>query len=274
MKFKEMVLLGTCLHKLPAELLDIIATQTDDGGLASMRVTCRELRDGSVFEFFRRHSSSEVRIHASERADYARLIVTSESPNVAMAQTMTQSLILPNAQNYIHVSPREMATLRAPSHIARLIMSMPHMADFKIWQTAIVPYNTGSDSTSSVLKLIRALAPQTLMLHRLVLECLHLDGDDLIGVLETHGQHLRTIMLRDVVLTRSRECMVALGQTKAKQILFEKLRASDDNGSLQHLTETSLVPLEVHRDMFQQRSDWTVRHHTKQGFTAWHKREE
>jgi len=112
------------------------------------------------------------------------------------------------------------------------------------------------------------------MLHRLVLECLHLDGDDLIGVLETHGQHLRTIMLRDVVLTRSRECMVALGQTKARQILFKKLRASDDNGSLQYLTETSLVPLEVHRDMFQQRSDWTVRHHTKQGFTAWHKREE
>lgn len=160
MNFKKRVLLGTCLHKLPAEVLEIIATQTEDGGLASMRATCRELRDGSAFEFFRRHSSFEVRVYASERDDCVCLVVTSDSPNLAMAQTMTQSLILPNAQNYIHVSPRSMATLRVPSHIASLVMSMPRMADFKIRQSAVVPSHTGFDSTSSVLKPIRALPPR------------------------------------------------------------------------------------------------------------------
>ena len=94
MKAQARILSGALLHKLPAEVLGIIATKMDNPGLASMRATCRELRDGSAFEFFQRYSSLDLRLYASERHNYLSLFVVSESPNVVMAQALTQDLIL------------------------------------------------------------------------------------------------------------------------------------------------------------------------------------
>lgn len=104
MKLKERMLSGTALHKLPAELLGIIATHTDNNGLKSMRATCRELRDGSASEFFRRYTSLKIRLSGSEEIDILYMEVETKPPDVAMAQDVTQSLMLPEASNSLDVS--------------------------------------------------------------------------------------------------------------------------------------------------------------------------
>lgn len=109
MKLKERVTSGTVLNKLPAEILGMIATQTDNKGLASMRETCRELRDGSASEFFRRYTSLSISLEGSERFGHVEVLalkVEAKTPDVFMAQAMIQSLMVPEAWNSLVVSRR------------------------------------------------------------------------------------------------------------------------------------------------------------------------
>ena len=86
MKAKERVNSGTVLHRLPNELLGMIATQTDNKGLASMRATCRELRDGSAFEFFKRHTIVEyLSLDGDGCVNILSLTLEMELPDLAMA---------------------------------------------------------------------------------------------------------------------------------------------------------------------------------------------
>jgi hypothetical protein len=252
MKAKERIASGTVLHKLPTELLGIIATQTDKKGLASMRATCRELRDGSASEFFRRYTSLYIHLGGNERFDVLHLKVAIKTPDVVMAQAMTQSLILPIARNYLSVSPRNRMPLRkhVPHSVAEIVPDTP-LDDFEIVQRSIVAPYKGSGVAQLLLKRIIALPPRTLPIRRLVLEDLAVDGDYVINLFETHGRHLQDVDLRNVVLTKAVECMVALSRTEVQKTWLDNLRVRDDAGNLQDLTTQSPALLELLRRLFQ-----------------------
>lgn len=257
MTLKERTVAGTFLHKLPAELLDIIATQTDDGGLKSMRATCRELRDGSASEFFRRHTSLKIHLNSSEEFDILCLEVETKTPNVVMAQAMTQSLILPEASNSLDVSPRNGRPLRdhVPKRVARVYTDASGIGDFELRQRTLIEPSQKSGVPNLLLKRIATLAPQTLALRELHLSDLAVDGDHLIDLLDTHQHNLQHVDLRRVVLTNALECMVALGRIEAQNIFLEDIRVRDDSGNLQYLTAQSPALLSLQQHLLQQNPD-------------------
>lgn len=114
MKIKERILSGKVLHKLPAEVLGIIATRADDKWLASLRATCREIRDGSAFEFLRRYTSLNVRLTGTLSGHFSNhyLAVDTKSPDVITVQAMAQSLILPESYTTFWATPQNEKILR------------------------------------------------------------------------------------------------------------------------------------------------------------------
>lgn len=260
MKLKERAISGTVLNKLPAEILGMITTQTDNKGLASMRETCRELRDGSASEFFRRYTSLTIRLEGSERFGHVEVLalrVETKTPDVFMAQAMTQSLIVPEAWNSIVVSPRNKIPLRnrVPDQVATVKTSTPGMSDFEVTQRTIVKDYLGSGVEPLLLKRIAALVPRTLKLHTLFLEDLTVDGNDLINLLETHQRNLQDVRLHNIVLTKAAECMTALSRAEPQKLWLENLGVRDDAGNLQYLTVQSPAFLDLRQYLLQRDPD-------------------
>lgn len=189
MKLKERTIAGTFLNKLPAELLGIIATHTDNKELKAMRATCRELRDASSSEFFRRHTSIYIHLEGGEHFDLLHLKLAIKTPDVVMAQAMTQSLIVPNPWNSFTVSERNTKPLRdrIPEHAAKIYTDPPaSISDFEIVQSSIVNPYKGSAAAPILLKRSTALVAQTLHFRRLVLADLDTDGDYVIKLSEMY----------------------------------------------------------------------------------------
>ena len=136
----------------------------------------------------------------------------------------------------LHVSTRSETLFNLPKRIARSFLSWPDMEDFKLVQMTNGWPFSGPRLTSSVLKRIASLTPQTLNLYRLRIEGLSMDGEDLIDVLEAHKRHLRRVCLRELVLTNARECMEALSRTQVDEVWFEDVKVRENSGNLQRLT--------------------------------------
>jgi hypothetical protein len=254
MKLKERMLSGTALHQLPAELLGIIATHTENNGLKSMRATCRELRDGSASEFFRRYTSLKIRLSGSEEIDILYMEVETKTPDVAMAQAVTQSLMVPEASNSLDVSLRNGNPLRdrVPTHVARIYTDAAEIGDFELRQRTFTLPSEKPGVSALLLRRIVALVPQTLTLRDLDLSELEVDGDDLINVFEAHQHSLQYVDLREVVLTKAPECLEALGCIEARKIILENIKVRDDSGNLQYLTAESPALLRLERRLLQQ----------------------
>lgn len=267
MKVRELIASGTVLHKLSAELLGIIATHADNKALASMRAACRELRDGSAFEFFRRYTSLDIRLSSRENPGFLCLEVVTKTPDVVMAQAMTRSLILPKSSNSLLVSLRNRTLLRdrVPKRVAIYpgewfngLYRRPLLDDFWIKQTTLIKPSKTSGITPMLIKRIAALVPQTLQLRILFLEELDVDGDDLINLLQTHQDNLQVVRLWSVVLTKAHECMVALGRLNPEYFEFDNVKDRDDSGNSQDLTSQSLESLELLRRLRQRGFDWVI----------------
>jgi len=263
MKIQERIVSGTVLHKLPAEALDIIATYTDNAGLASMRATSRELHDGSAFEFFRRYTSLEVWVEGiqSDRVSGPYLAVGTKSPDVLMAQDMTRSLLFSKSFATLSMSPQNEKTLRkrVSKRIASILIGSLHQDNFMFSQTSYLSSSTGSDGTPLVLKRISALVPQTFRIRKIFLVDLDVNGDDLIKLLETHQRNLQEVKLRKVVLTKVSECIPALSRTEAQSIWLEDIKVSDGAGILQDLTPQSPATLDLLRRLRERNPDWRLK---------------
>lgn len=257
MKLKERMLSGTALHKLPAELLGIIATHTDNNGLKSMRATCRELRDGSASEFFRRYTSLEIRLSGSEQFDVLYMEFEIKTPDVVMAQAMTKSLMLPEASHSLVVSARNGKPLRdqVPTHVARIYTHASDIGDFELRQRTVVKLSQKPGVPALLLKRIANIVPQTLKLRNLDLSELDVDGDDPINVFEAHQHNLQYVNLREVVLTKAADCMEALGRVQAHDVHLEDIKVRDDAGNLQFLTSQSPVFLQLEQRLLQRDPD-------------------
>lgn len=254
MKLKERMLSGTALHKLPAELLGIIATHTYNNGLKSMRATCRELRDGSASEFFRRYTSLEIRLSGSEQFDVLYMEFEIKTPDVVMAQAMTKSLMLSEASHSLVVSARNGKPLRdqVPTHVARIYTHASDIGDFELRQRTVVKLSQKPGVPALLLKRIANIVPQTLKLRNLDLSELDVDGDDPINVFEAHQHNLQYVNLREVVLTKAADCMEALGCIEARKVILENIKVRDDSGNLQYLTAESPALLRLERRLLQQ----------------------
>lgn len=92
----------TSLSKLPAELVDIVATGLDKPGLRSMRATCRNLSDDSALEFYRRYTACKIAFGGRY------LHIRRESPNLEKAEAMAKPLMasLPAGSTVQRVSQR------------------------------------------------------------------------------------------------------------------------------------------------------------------------
>ena len=262
MKIKERILSGKVLHKLPAEVLDIIASYTDDKGLASLRATCCEVRDGSAFELFRRYTSLNVRLTGTLSGHFNGhyLAIDTKSPDVVTAQAMAQGLILPESYTSFWATPQNEKILRKRVFESDVSIDISDLFnnDFELKQTSCFPDDMESGVTAPFLKRMAALAPQTLKLRILDLIHVDVDGDDLINLLERQQQNLQEVRLRNIVLTKGAECMAALSCTKAWQITLEDVRFRDEAGNLQILERQSPVLLDLLRLLLKRDPDWNM----------------
>jgi hypothetical protein len=171
------------------------------------------------------------------------------TPDVVLAQAMTQSLMLTQASNSLNVSPRNRKPLRGlvPERVATVFTTGLEKGDFELTQRTLMNPSETPGVASLLLKRIASLVPQTLQLRTLVLKELDVDGDDLINLFETHQRNLQDVTLHDIVLTKAFECMVSLGHTAARRVLLEDVKVRDDSGDLQYLTAQSPVLLELLR---------------------------
>ncbi|GAB7336272.1 hypothetical protein MBLNU13_g09027t1 [Cladosporium sp. NU13] len=262
MKAKERVSSGTVLHKLPAELLGMIATQTDNKGLASMRATYRELRDGSAFEFLRRYTSLNIRLTGTQSGRFSGhyQVVDTKSPDVVSAQAMTQSLVLPESYTTLFATPQTKWILRrrVSKRDASMDISKLCNNDFELKQTSWFTPDAQSGVTALLLKHMAVLAPQTLKLRIVDLIFVDVDGDDLTNLLERQQQNFREVHLRGVVLTKGAECMAALSCTEARKLTLEDVRLRDEARNLSSLEPQSPVLLNLLRLLLERDPDWTL----------------
>lgn len=274
MIIKERILSGKVLHKLPAEVLDIIATHADNKGLASLRATCHELRDGSAFEFFRRYISLNVQLTGTLsghfRCHYLR--VDTKTPEVITAQAMTQSLILPESYTPFWATPQNEKILRKRVFESDLSIDISRLvnSDFELKQASCFPHDIKSDVTTPFLKRLAAQAPQTVKLRILDLNHVDVDGDDLIKLLEAQQQNLADVCLHDVALTKADECMAALTRTEARQISLTDVRFRDEAGELHILERRSPVLLDLCRLLLERDPGWTMHNYCRGSINAFY----
>ena len=262
MKIKERILSGKVLHKLPAEVLDIVATHTDDKALASLRATCRELRDGSAFEFLRRYTSLNVRLTGTLSGHFRGyyLAVDTKSPDVVTAQAMTESLILPESYTTFWATPQNEKILRKRVFESDVSIDISHLvnSDFELKQASCFPHDMESGVTAPFLKRMAALAPQRVKLRILDLNHVDVDGDDLIKLLEAQQQNLADLHLQDVALTKAAECMAALSRTGALHVSLINVRFRDEAGNLHIQERQSPVLLDLCRLLLLRDPGWTM----------------
>ena len=220
------------LPKLPVEVLEMIATKLSDSGLGSMRATCRDLYNGSTYEFAERHTFSKVEILATRGttgiSGMRKLTVTLRSPKLVKAQAgMAEILVLHDPLYTDENHPGK--TL-----VSNTVTSNPDAWTF-LQQKKYRQWH-GYALAPLIFERIADLPPQTTNLRRLIIDGAHLDGDAMIEILETHKHSLRVVALRKVILTRIIDCVRALCRTETRRFEFEKLVT---RGSFGHLLDFS-----------------------------------
>jgi hypothetical protein len=222
------------LPRMATEILGMIASKLDDHGLASMRVTCRDLLQGSTYEFAQRHTSSRIEILCTRDSDSMRkLTVTLRSSNLIKARATMAEILELHDPKYTEdsVSPwlwvkSTVAKKFIPSHT---VTSNPDA--FTLLQVKNYRQNHGFCLAPLIFGRIAFLLPaQTTNLRRLVIDNARMDGDALIDVFETHKHQLRHMTLRQVTITKFIKCFQALCRTEAQRFEVDRLATRDDLG--------------------------------------------
>lgn len=184
------------LQALPAELIGILAEVLDSRDLLAMRVTCRELRDGSELAFCQRFLAS---IAISDTRDSVRqLIAVVTSPNHPHAQQTVRNLVVSASL----AKPSEGDSEPDAIEVTCLLQSMPKLKTIELVgeitdANSTRPSNVGSTFLTCIAD---SCLHATVRLSHLDLWAVRLDDHVLSDCLETHKHSLRSVSLESVTL--------------------------------------------------------------------------
>lgn len=204
---------------MSAELLGVVAAMLDNKDLLVMRTTCRELRDGSAFEFCQRFLDF-VEISGT-RDSVRQLIAIRASPNLPHAQHSVKKLVVsadllrsskehrhptdlvaimcsptpPWEQNIIKQKQYEEPDATEVSHLLR---AMPKLTTFKLVGDMNVLEPLREAESAPVFLTCLAQLPR--QLRRLDLFAVKLEGGLLRNVLKAHRRALRIVYFNEITL--------------------------------------------------------------------------
>lgn len=207
------------LQMLPAELIGMLSEELDDEDLLAMRSTCRELRDGSAFEFCQRYLDF-VEISGS-RDSVRQLIAILTSLNLPHAQQTVKKRVvsadlLRSSKEYENpadlevimsspISTADQQIVKQKSYeepdaadVARLLRAMPNMTTIKlVGDMNVLEPLRGAETAPIFFACMAQLASQV---RRLDLFAVELDGDVLAAMLEAHRSALLIVNFNEVTL--------------------------------------------------------------------------
>lgn len=176
------------LQALPAELIGILAENLEEEDLLSVRATCRELHDGSAFEFCQRYLDL---IEISGTNDSVqRLIAILTSPNFAHAKKTFTKLYVTTSSRWPHEENEELS----PAEVTRLLRAMPGLKTANFMDDSII------SNRNPPAIFFACMAQMPSQVHRVGLLEVEVKGDLLADMLEAHGNDLRTVILMTVTL--------------------------------------------------------------------------
>lgn len=184
------------LQALPAELIGILAEVLDSRDLLAMRVTCRELRDGSELAFCQQFLAS---IAISGTRDSVRqLIAVVKSSSLPHTQQTIRNLV-------VRASLAKRSEERSEpdaTDVTCLLQSMPKLKTIELIGERTDANSTRPSNVGSVFLACMADAclHATSHLSRLDLYAVRLHDYVLSDCLETHKHSLRSVSLESVTL--------------------------------------------------------------------------
>jgi len=204
---------------LPAELLGMIAAMLDNKDLLAMRTTCRELRDGSAFEFCQRFLDF-VEISGT-RGSVRQLVAILASPNLPHAQHSVKKLVVSAdllRSSKEHRNPTDLVAIMCSptppweqniikqkqyeepdaTEVARMLRAMPKLTTFKLVGDMNVLEPLREAESAPVFLTCLAQLPR--QLRCLDLFAVKLEGGLLRNVLKAHRSALRIVYFNEITL--------------------------------------------------------------------------
>lgn len=229
------------LLSLPAELVDMVAQALDKpADLLSLRSTCRQLRNASSREYFKRFfNKALISGTGSSIRDLTDMLLSpnlSGAKHVARSLTISSPLVQPTWP--IDVTHLRNALMPSPEDITRLFAAMPKLDDIYLEDCKSEDPFWKVSAVHSAPVLLRSLAtpgPHLPHLRRIRLLQVVVDGDLLASVLKAHKHSLEDVFLVMVRITGTStswiEVLETLRSTNVSAICLHYLEAEGDSGS-------------------------------------------
>jgi hypothetical protein len=219
------------MQDIPAELIGMLAGMLDDKDLLATRTTCRELRNGTAFEFCQRYLDL-VEISGTSDSVLA-LIGLLSSPNLPHAQQTVRKLVVSAPS----LRPLEDHQEPDSRDVTRLLLAMPKLTTVKLADDTNLAESFRTARSAPFF--LASIAQLRSSMRRLDLFAVQLHGDLLADMLQTHSNDLHVVSFNLVTLDSLpawQQVLKILLSARIRRIDLAWLQYVDPEGRIEYVT--------------------------------------